>query len=348
MRSGSRRGQARACLTAAGSRLRGSIIGYVQILVTFLLLSLQPSSSTAILGHDTCETDAQCLNGGFCVAVSGSFKHCYCSDGYGGNRCEQYCPLLCQNGGVCHPNDGEGNDLLMREEASSYRDETFVCKCLGYFTGKLCDVPYENCSDGRRCLNGGQCVDGSPGSSSCFCQPNFFGSFCEAYVYTPVGSSEQQSSSPPSPDIGITTTTQHVPASSQPPITDTENVSSNTSREKTQQTLSNEMYPDSTPLIQNQRGRWNTQPPLRKSPPSDGISKATRPVPEKPTFFSKNKLLFTVFIGVTACLLTVATALIVRRRRRYRRVKSRITGNESDQPYLWHCSSTDGSWKFVV
>jgi hypothetical protein len=66
---------------------------------------------------------------------------------------------------------------IIDEQAKDSDEDQFFCKCLGYFTGKTCSVPYENCSGGEQCLNGGTCVD-EP-LRPCLCPSGYDGQLCE-------------------------------------------------------------------------------------------------------------------------------------------------------------------------
>jgi len=125
------------------------------------------------LTHDICQADAQCLHGGHCVRTrepgavfhnpaAGEFNYCLCADGFGGQRCESYCPLQCQNGGICYSKGGGGTSSSKPEEATADPEHplssTYACKCLGRWTGTVCDVAYENCGNGLQCFNRGTCV----------------------------------------------------------------------------------------------------------------------------------------------------------------------------------------------
>lgn len=127
------------------------------------------------LAHDSCESDAQCLNGGRChlykpgqirSGADNEYNYCACHEGFGGLRCEAYCPLQCLNGGLCHAQQppGGANPAL-----HSY-SKSYSCKCLGHWTGAVCDMPYENCVDGSQCYNGGKCSQRNVTITVSFCE----------------------------------------------------------------------------------------------------------------------------------------------------------------------------------
>lgn len=129
--------------------------------------------------HHTCNSDSQCLHGGTCRYTEtgqGTFLQCQCADGYSGSRCEHYCPLKCQHGGICRLSD----KALMNEKAN---ESDFVCRCKGYFTGRLCETPYENCNEGVRCYNKGKCQEQENDHHMiqrvCACPAGWTGSSCE-------------------------------------------------------------------------------------------------------------------------------------------------------------------------
>jgi hypothetical protein len=148
--------------------------------------ALQQSGDWHKVG-DTCDKNAHCLNGGICRPADkdeGSNRHCHCKDGFSGSRCEHYCPLSCQNGGYCHhlghelPTFGDNQDVSVND---------FQCKCLGYFTGSLCEIPFENCLDRKQCFYGGKCRQirrptesgGAYIGSYCECPAERYGDACE-------------------------------------------------------------------------------------------------------------------------------------------------------------------------
>ena len=163
-------------------------LGWVVSSLSLMYISGVSADSTPL--HKTCNTDAQCLNGGKCLLTdteAGSFLQCHCQDGYNGNRCEHFCPLPCMHGGVCHSTSRAGGDALSigSEANRNYDPNDFVCKCLGYFTGDLCQTPYANCRDGSQCFNGGVCRERETHfiqSSFCSCPPDRDGPRCENLV----------------------------------------------------------------------------------------------------------------------------------------------------------------------
>lgn len=127
--------------------------------------------------HDICRSDAQCLNGGNCIGgdTFGTYTRCDCLEGFGGERCEDHCPLECQNQGVCVAND-----------------DTYRCKCFGLYTGTLCTIAYVNCQHGIRCYNGGVCANDDDDVISCHCPVGYVGSTCRhKTIEAPLSNTEQ-------------------------------------------------------------------------------------------------------------------------------------------------------------
>lgn len=129
--------------------------------------------------HDICQTDAQCLHGGLCKGTGeiGTFTYCECAEGFGGARCEDFCPLQCENGGVCHPSTATTT-------LPSSNESSFQCKCRGYWAGETCSIPYVNCAGGSQCYNGGTCLSyaNKDGHIMCDCPVLFAGISCEIHV----------------------------------------------------------------------------------------------------------------------------------------------------------------------
>lgn len=113
--------------------------------------------------EDACSRDTDCTNGGTCKLSgehSSLFNRCSCKDGYGGDICETYCPLKCQNGGSCRPKDSD-----------------YECVCHGRWTGDLCHIPFQVCQDHTMCLHGGTCAlaNAETNEYGCDCPPGFDG-----------------------------------------------------------------------------------------------------------------------------------------------------------------------------
>jgi hypothetical protein len=148
-------------------------------------------TTTAIppLPHDICRSDAQCLNGGTCQifkpgqiksGINDEYNYCICRNGYGGRRCEAYCPLQCSNGGICHPKSAMTGSVKIHDP------NPYVCQCLGHYTGMLCDIPFDNCADGSQCYYGGICREREETISVnyCECPPGRVGDSCQDEIST--------------------------------------------------------------------------------------------------------------------------------------------------------------------
>lgn len=119
--------------------------------------------------HDICRSDDQCLNEGICIGgdTFGSYTRCDCQEGYGGERCEDHCPLDCSNQGIC----------------VAAEDDSYHCKCFGLFAGPICSIPYVNCKHGVRCYNGGACVMPTADDTVvCECPPGYIGATCRQQI----------------------------------------------------------------------------------------------------------------------------------------------------------------------
>jgi hypothetical protein len=78
----------------------------------------------------------------------------------------------------------ENEDL--KDAYYEFDPEYYMCKCHGYFTGPLCEIPYLNCGKNQRCFNGGTCLydDDAPSVApntpiGCSCPESFDGEFCQ-------------------------------------------------------------------------------------------------------------------------------------------------------------------------
>ncbi|CAB9524489.1 sushi, nidogen and EGF-like domains 1 [Seminavis robusta] len=122
-----------------------------------------------------CQTDADCLNNGFCeLKISSGERYCRCPSGFGGQDCSATCLRECQNGGSCryHEDISHGSD----------QDGDTYCECPETFLGVNCEIPFTLCPDDNlKCLNGGTCVavTDSPSSFRCDCPGTRTGEVCQ-------------------------------------------------------------------------------------------------------------------------------------------------------------------------
>ena len=82
--------------------------------------------------HDSCKRDAHCLNGGVCREAAGDAfgsRECQCLKGFDGARCEHYCPLDCQNGGLCHYKTNDHHPLPAFASKLDTNVDDLACKC---------------------------------------------------------------------------------------------------------------------------------------------------------------------------------------------------------------------------
>lgn len=172
----------------------GTIIHSLRRSVLFLGLAVFLSHSSKTVHaqrHDVCASDVQCLNEGKCqlvdhaetdVNIDGNIdgdqhRHCVCKPEFGGSRCEKFCPLNCLNGGYCRFNSDKST--MSYHERFDANPLDYSCECFGYFKGTFCEIPYENCSDGRQCFHGGQCTAAkSKKKTACACPEGFSGGNC--------------------------------------------------------------------------------------------------------------------------------------------------------------------------
>jgi hypothetical protein len=179
--------------------------GTIRSIFLGLVFVLSLTSKTVIAQrHDVCATDVQCLNEGKCQFVdhaessldvegnvddtdgSNVHRHCVCMAEFGGSRCEKFCPLNCLNGGYCRFYNNNGKDSNSEATMPSYHERfdanpiDYNCECFGYFTGTFCEIPYENCSDGRQCFHGGTCIAAKKSNkkTTCACPTGFDGGSC--------------------------------------------------------------------------------------------------------------------------------------------------------------------------
>jgi hypothetical protein len=186
-------------MTIHTNSLRRSISVFLGLAVV-----LSHASKTVIAQrHDVCATDVQCLNEGKCQLVdhaetdidvdgniddingSNVHRHCVCPQEFGGSRCEKFCPLNCLNGGYCRFHNQNGGDSGSGSSTANYHERfdanpiDYNCECFGPFTGTFCEIPYENCSDGRQCFHGGTCAAAKNNKkTACACPEGFEGGSC--------------------------------------------------------------------------------------------------------------------------------------------------------------------------
>ncbi|XP_063300241.1 protein delta homolog 2 [Pelobates fuscus] len=113
-----------------------------------------------------CQNEAECL-----IEADGDYS-CLCPELFHGKNCElkrgpcEIAEFPCLNGGTCQDERG-------------YAD-TFVCRCLAGYVGRLCEVDVDDCLM-RPCANGATCHDGV-NRFSCECPLGFQGRFCTVNI----------------------------------------------------------------------------------------------------------------------------------------------------------------------
>mmetsp|Transcript_23305 Transcript_23305/g.32557 ORF Transcript_23305/g.32557 Transcript_23305/m.32557 type:complete len:242 (-) Transcript_23305:119-844(-) len=150
----------------------------MKLFLLFLSFLLVPCHAAIV-----CDSDIDCLNDGKCVSaqvdIATHFSHsneedniCECAEGFVGPNCALHCPIKCKNSGVCTYQP----DVHAQEDHALISD--YFCDCKGDFKGMLCQIPYTQCTEGKKseCLNGSTCnKDGS-----CDCSnTKYVGEFCE-------------------------------------------------------------------------------------------------------------------------------------------------------------------------
>lgn len=131
------------------------------------------------LTESTCDRNEDCRNGGHCkFDAKQGISTCQCADRYFGLKCSRYCPLTCQNDGICRFKEDSGEEYLYGLDTNV---DHYECKCLGGFAGRQCEAPVVACPDGTSCLNGGECTEKGPNSTiyKCTCPYGIDGEHCE-------------------------------------------------------------------------------------------------------------------------------------------------------------------------
>ncbi|XP_034008091.1 protein eyes shut homolog [Trematomus bernacchii] len=109
-----------------------------------------------------------CKNNATCTDLLNSYK-CLCSLGWTGVDCAEDVDECdsgpCLNGAQCQESDVPGE---------------FSCTCPPFFSGPLCNHPYDPCDPLHNpCLHNSTCLTRSNGTASCRCPAGFEGSWCE-------------------------------------------------------------------------------------------------------------------------------------------------------------------------
>ncbi|KAI3363129.1 hypothetical protein L3Q82_011776 [Scortum barcoo] len=109
-----------------------------------------------------------CKNNATCTDLLNSYE-CLCSPGWTGVDCAEDVNECdsgpCLNGAQCQESDVPGE---------------FSCTCPPFFSGPLCNQPYDPCDPLHNpCLNNSTCLTRSNGTASCRCPAGFEGSWCE-------------------------------------------------------------------------------------------------------------------------------------------------------------------------
>lgn len=135
-------------------------MSFIRVSLAFLLWTKGVFSTTAFV----CDDDFDCYPNGTC----GPDLTCLCDPGFFGTRCEDPCPLQCQNGGQCVVTEDHGGLI----EASEFR-----CDCPSTHAGGLCEdtAPFV-CEDDFDCYPHGTC---DTDDLSCVCGAGYTGTRCD-------------------------------------------------------------------------------------------------------------------------------------------------------------------------
>lgn len=137
-------------------------------------------------------TPTSCLNGGTC-SINGT--HCYCLDGFYGERCEKSEPCTASN---CHePMMCFGNKCICPEgkictacaaqpcknhaQCIDMGNGEFECKCTAGWKGRTCTEDIDECVQNPNICGNGICKN-EEGSYKCYCTPGFTGLHCDSDV----------------------------------------------------------------------------------------------------------------------------------------------------------------------
>lgn len=130
-----------------------------------------PSSSSSF----QCQSNADCLNGGNCLAAGNGDDAvvCQCPPGTGGDDCSADCPRACKNRGSCR----FYNDI----SHGSDQDGSTFCDCRGTeHIGVDCEIPFVACPNDVKCLHGGTCTATSESQTGpCQCPSDRTGDVCQ-------------------------------------------------------------------------------------------------------------------------------------------------------------------------
>ena len=151
------------------------------------------------LDEEECSKDS-CHNNGTCIEAVGGPPTCICEPGkcinvpgtyicvcvgyWTGQDCEldggECSKEPCHNNGTCIEAVGGPPTFICEPGKCINVPGTYICVCVGYWTGQDCELDEEECSKDP-CHNNGTCIEAVGGPPTCICEPgkciNVYGTY---------------------------------------------------------------------------------------------------------------------------------------------------------------------------